>query len=137
MTKIVNIKNNSSFWTSASASYENLTSYQKNISLFWCFSAVCLSIAIVTIIGNGMVLAVAKRKQNLSRLRYFDGIVKSLAVTDLLFGLIGVPLMITNYYLGRYSTKISRVFQKVLMVSTYICNNFYFSWRQKDICQHF
>ena len=102
MTDIIIVKNNSSFGTSAPTSHEKLTSYQKNLSLFWCFSSVCLSIAIVTIIGNGMVLVASKMKKNLTRLRYFDGVVKSLAVTDLLFGLIGVPLMIINYYLGRY-----------------------------------
>lgn len=94
--------NNKSIQSSASTPYEELTGYEKNKSLFWCFATMCLCIAIVTVVGNVMVIVASKRKQNFTRLRYFDGIVKSLAVTDFLFGLIGVPLMVINYYLGIY-----------------------------------
>ena len=77
-----------------------LTGYEKNKFLFWCFASVCLCVAFVTITGNGIVIAVSGKKRNMARLKHFDGIVKSLAVTDFLFGIIGVPLIVVNYYLG-------------------------------------
>ena len=80
----------------------SLTGYEKNKSLFWCFAVACISVAITTIIGNGFVIVAAQRKRNVSRLRYFDELVKSLALTDCLFGAIGVPLIVVNYYLGKY-----------------------------------
>ena len=80
----------------------SLTGYEKNKSLFWCFAVACICVAIITIIGNGFVIVAAQRKRNVSRLRYFDGLVKSLALTDCLFGAIGVPLIVVNYYLGKY-----------------------------------
>ena len=78
-----------------------LTGYEKNKSLFWCFAFVCLCVALVTITGNGLVIVVSRKKRNMTRLKHFDGIVKSLAVTDFLFGVIGVPLIVVNYYLGK------------------------------------
>ena len=77
-----------------------LTSYEKNEYLFWCFAFVCLNIAIVTIIGNGIVVIVSHRSRNTQRLRHLDGVVKSLAVTDFTFGVLGTPLIALNYYLG-------------------------------------
>ena len=74
-----------------------LTSYEKNEYLFWCFAFVCLNIAMVTIIGNGIVVIVSHRSRNTQHL---DGVVKSLAVTDFMFGVLGTPLIALNYYLG-------------------------------------
>ena len=77
-----------------------LTGYEKNKFLFWCFASICLCVAFVTITGNGIVIAVSGKKRNMARLKHFDGIVKSLAVTDFLLGVVGVPLIVLNYYLG-------------------------------------
>ena len=51
-------------------------------------------IGMVAIIGNGLVLYAAYRKKNsmkFSVLRDLDIVIKSLAVTDLLIGLVGLP----------------------------------------------
>ena len=51
-------------------------------------------IGMVAIIGNGLVLYAAYRKKNsmkFSKLRSLDIVIKSLAVTDLLIGLVGLP----------------------------------------------
>ena len=76
-------------------------SYQKNFELFWTFASVCFLNAIITLIGNGVVIYVSHQTRNTGRLRHLDGVVKSLAVTDFLFGLIGTPLIVINYYYGR------------------------------------
>ncbi len=78
-----------------------LSSYDKNEILFWCFAFVCLSISIITIIGNGIVFFVSHQTRNTTRLRHLDGVVKSLAVTDFLFGLLGPPMIAVNYYLSK------------------------------------
>ena len=76
------------------------SSYQQNLTLFWIFVAVSLLIAIVAIIGNGLVIYIAHRANNSGPLRYLDGVVKSLAFTDFAFGLVGTPLIILNYHRG-------------------------------------
>ena len=51
-------------------------------------------IAIIAIMGNGLVLYASYGKQNsmkFSVLRDLDIVIKSLAVTDLLIGLVGMP----------------------------------------------
>ena len=78
------------------------SSYEKNRILFWCFATVCVIITIITIIGNGIVVIASHQTRNNNRLRHLDGVVKSLAVTDFLFGLFGTPLVALNYYLGTY-----------------------------------
>ena len=79
------------------------SSYEKNKVLFWCFATVCVIITIITIIGNGIVVIASHQTRNNNRLRHLDGVVKSLAVTDFLFGLFGAPLVALNYYLGKYN----------------------------------
>ena len=80
---------------------KHVSSYDKNEILFWCFAFVCLSISIITIIGNGIVFFVSHQTRNTTRLRHLDGVVKSLAVTDFLFGLLGTPMIAVNYYLRK------------------------------------
>jgi hypothetical protein len=79
----------------------HLSSYDENEILFWGFAFVCLSISIITIIGNGIVFFVSHQTRNTTRLRHLDGVVKSLAVTDFLFGLLGAPMIAVNYYLRK------------------------------------
>ena len=82
-----------------------ITSYGKHLPLFWCFASACIMIAITAIIGNGMVIYVSHQtRNNTGRLRHLDGVVKSLAVTDFLFGLVGTPIVIITYYMGKLRT---------------------------------
>ena len=83
---------------------EGLDSYHKNIELFWSFVALSVLIALIAILGNGLVIYATHGTRNLGPLRYLDGVVKSLAFTDLFFGLFGTPLIIINYYLGKFPT---------------------------------
>ena len=56
-------------------------------------------LALTAIIGNGFVLYSATKNVNLGPLRYMDDVIKSLAIADMLFGLLGVPSNIINSYL--------------------------------------
>ena len=76
-------------------------SYEQNLGLFWTLASVCFVNAILAILGNGAVIYVSHQTRNTGRLRDLDGVVKSLAVTDFLFGLIGTPLILINYYKGK------------------------------------
>ena len=73
--------------------------YEKYGMLFWIWGSIYLCIALVAIIGNGLVLYAALKTRNMGRLRFFDGTIKSLALTDLLIGLIGIPGRITSLYI--------------------------------------
>ena len=62
--------------------------------------------AIVAIVGNGLVLYAAYGKKSLLRvkaLRSLDIVIKSLAVTDLMVGLIGIPCRIIAINLQDFS----------------------------------
>ena len=58
-----------------------------------------LVVALTAIVGNGLVLYSATNNVNLGPLRHMDDVIKSLAIADMLFGLLGVPFNIVNLYL--------------------------------------
>ena len=61
----------------------------RNIS--YCLAAINTLIGIIAVLGNGLVLYAAYGNRNNGRLNYLDGVIKSLAVNDLIYGLIGIP----------------------------------------------
>ena len=80
--------------------------FEKYEVVFWIWCSIYLIIALVAVIGNGLVLYAALKTNNMSRLRFFDGTIKSLAFTDLLIGLIGIPGRITTFYImGKYNER--------------------------------
>ena len=81
---------------------ENLpvTIYERHMTTFVVLTIVYLCIAVLAVIGNSLVLYSAYGNKNRGRLRYLDDVVKSLAVADMLFGLVGVPCRIYGDYLG-------------------------------------
>ena len=70
-------------------------------AIFWALVVFYLCVGVVGIIGNGLVLYASHGNTNTGPLRYLDNVVKSLAATDFLFGLVGSPLIIFTYYMGR------------------------------------
>ena len=78
------------------------TEYDKYTGWFWTMVAFYVCIAVVTAIGNGLVIYAAYGNRNTGRLRYLDDVIKSLAVADMLFGLIGTPFLLVSYYMGEY-----------------------------------
>ena len=91
--------------------YNNLTevtngarhtpSYDENQSLFWVMVVLYTCFGLLAAVGNGLVLYVAHKGRDDSRLQYLGPLIKSLAVTDLLFGLIGTPMLIAFYFIRK------------------------------------
>ena len=65
---------------------------------FICFFGLPL-IGLVAATGNALVLYAAYGSRNFGRLHIFDGIIKSLAWTDLLLGLVGIPCQVAGVYI--------------------------------------
>ena len=96
-------------------------SYDNKWVLIWFAFAIYICMAIVATIGNGLVLYAAHIGNNTGRLRYLDGVIKSLAMTDMLFGVIGIPCMlIADYYTGKYdcifSVELKRIKNNMLLI---------------------
>ena len=72
----------------------------KHIALFATSTAISVLLAIVAVIGNGIVIYRAGQKRYGEALKHLSQPVRSLAVTDLLIGVIAIPLIITYYILG-------------------------------------
>ena len=79
------------------------TTYLISSEWFWSIAGVYLFIGLLAFIGNSLVIYAAFGHKNKGPMRYLDNVVKSLAVADMLTGLIGTPLVIYRYYLGRCS----------------------------------
>ena len=68
---------------------------------FWCSVILCLVAGFISILGNGLVLYVSNLKNDAGKFEYINLVVKHLALSDLLFGLIGTPFTILFWYWGR------------------------------------
>ena len=78
----------------------------RNNVTFWGFNVIYLSVALVATVGNGLVLYAAYKNRNHGPLKVLDNVIKSLAISDMLFGLVGMPCRIIGMcYEGRYSSK--------------------------------
>ena len=72
---------------------------------FWIFLSLTIVNSAIAIIGNGLVIYAGMRYRNDGRLRYLDGVVKSLALTDLMYASFGVFANYINYYLHKHVGK--------------------------------
>ena len=82
--------------TNSSSSYLSKNIFEQTTGGFWAFTTIYVSIGLGSFVGNGLVLYAACSTRNRGILRYFDSGIKSLAVADMLFGLIAIPLRITH-----------------------------------------
>jgi hypothetical protein len=57
----------------------------------YLLAAINICVAIIAVLGNGLVLYAAYGNRNNGRLNYLDGVIKSLAVNDLIYGFFGIP----------------------------------------------
>ena len=85
---------NTTTYCSAGACYENTK------VVYWCFVGFSVITSLIAILGNTLVIYAGQQRGNRGRLKYLDGMVQSLAVTDLVYGLIGTPFNYVNHYLG-------------------------------------
>ena len=68
---------------------------------FWISEGLCLMIGLVSIFGNGLVLYVSTTKMDTGRFQHVNSVVKHLATSDFLFGIIGVPLLMLWWWWGK------------------------------------
>ena len=79
-----------------------VSTYERNKVLFWVGISLYLVLAFVATIGNGLVLYTSFRNFNWGPLRHLDNVIESLAMADMLYGLIGIPCQIAyDYYTGK------------------------------------
>ena len=89
--------------------------YYNNKALFWTDTTLFVFIGLITTVGNGLVLYAAYGNKNHGPLRYLDSAIKSLALTDMLFGFIGTPLIILGYYTGNWNLRFDeRILRKMI-----------------------
>jgi hypothetical protein len=87
----------------------NLTSVnitQGKISACYVVYIVCMCLCVLmgigSVLGNAMVIYVIKRKKCVGNFRYINEVVMNLAITDALFGLIGVPFTMVFWHWGKF-----------------------------------
>ena len=95
LMKISFIKNSTDF------PFEAESTYEKIVVVFWMGVVLYLGLGLLAIVGNGLVLYTSLGDMNMGPLRHLDNVIKSLAVADMLYGLIGVPCkVVADYYVG-------------------------------------
>ena len=82
---------------------QNFTShpYESSSTFFWVGTVFCIFAGFIATVGNGLVLFTTRRRKNNGPFRYLDSTIKSLAFADMLFGFIGIPMVIIGYYYGK------------------------------------
>ena len=70
---------------------EESSTYQGNRLIFWVFATTMICIGLIAVVANGSVLYITTFYKNNGPLKSLDSVIKSLAVADMLFGLIGIP----------------------------------------------
>ena len=70
------------------------------------FAVFYILAALLAVVGNALVIYTAQRNTNRGRMRYLDDAIKSLAAADFLSGLIGTPLVLYSYHIGRLKTNL-------------------------------
>ena len=83
-------------------------SQDASLVFFWVLNVICVLLGILSIIGNGLVIYAAKQKQDFGPLRQLNHVVINLAITDALFGLIGIPLTMVFWYWGKIYDRTSK-----------------------------
>jgi len=71
--------------------------------VFWICVVICVVMGMISAFGNGLVVYVSYKKEDFGGFRHVNSVVKNLAFSDCLFGLIGCPLTILFWYWGTIS----------------------------------
>ena len=92
MTEVVNT--NSTLVNEIETDRGPLSGVEREKIVFWGVSIIYLFIALIAVVGNVLVLYVSLSNRNHGPLKHLDSVIQSLAVADMLFGLIGMPCRI-------------------------------------------
>ena len=69
---------------------------------FYFSVAICVLIGIVGIVGNGLVLYVSRLKKDFGKFKYVNKVVTNLALSDFLYGVIGIPCTMIFWIWGMF-----------------------------------
>ena len=72
--------------------------YEIFLVVAYLLAAINIFVGILAVLGNGLVLFAAYGNRNNGRLNHLDVVIKSLAVNDLIYGLIGIPCRTINKF---------------------------------------
>ena len=75
-----------------------------NEALFWTTTVVSALIVIPGAVANIVVLYYAKQEPSTGALRHLNRVVKHLAVSDLLYGVLATPFSLAYWRLGKIYT---------------------------------
>ena len=88
------------------------STYDRKFVCFWVTIGLYLFVAVIASVGNGLVLRITFRKINVGPFRYLDSVIKSLALIDMLHGLIGMPCStLSLYYEGTHKKYFIRCYK--------------------------
>ena len=74
---------------------------QINEALFWTAATVSSLIVILGVIANVLVIYFANQEPPAGTLRHLNKVVKHLAVSDILYGVLGMPLSLAYWKTGK------------------------------------
>ena len=69
--------------------------------IHWIIIALCIVVCITGVVGNGLVVYFVVRKDETGAFRHINKVVRNLAITDFLLGLIGAPLLTVRWTWGK------------------------------------
>ena len=75
----------------------------------WLPNALYVIIGIIGITGNGLVVYCAHKSRDTGMFRHLNKVVRNLAITDLLYGVCGIPAQITLLIWSEYRFALKRV----------------------------
>ena len=73
---------------------------------FYISVAICALMGLVSVLGNGLVVYISNKKKDSGKFRFVNRVVKHLAVSDFLYGMIGIPFTIIFWLWGEYVYKL-------------------------------
>ena len=71
-----------------------------NEVFFWITTSISALIVILGTVANALVLYYAKQEPSIGPFRHLNKVVKHLAVSDLLYGVLAIPLTLAYTHMG-------------------------------------
>ena len=67
---------------------------------FYISFVICILMGVVSFLGNGLVVYISRLKKDTGKFQYVNKVVKHLALSDFLYGLIGIPFNMLFWWWG-------------------------------------
>ena len=72
-----------------------------SLAFYWISVVFCFFMGLISSFGNGLVLYISNKKDDFGGYCQVNWVVKNLAFSDMLFGLVGCPLTILFWTWGK------------------------------------